>query len=377
MKHPSTVSRVLTISILAALALPSATMAATTQQSFDQAMESVRTFLPLHVDGELTLNMTTRALTKDGDVGTGSVHMSLSERVLSRDTANPQSEGRFSVDKADITKTKLVGEPAIHLDQPISIQWKNVGAIAYVRIEQLPASITDALSTLKIDLSPVLGQWISIDTKTVVDQLMGGLPLSGAGTSALNAGSLSDLQSLAKQSALRVTRVEKRWTGADGHQLMRLRLRVNPTIVTTLWRAELKKVASDDPFRAMTIKDINKRFGKLRSLVAGTQIAANIDVTAGTLLRLEFGGTTSNPNQTCTWNTRLDRDVCKNTSVTVVRYSAGLSFQKDIGLSVEAPTGAITMEELIKKLTPPEASTSTEPVPELTPTEVTTTTVTP
>ena len=123
-------------------------------------------------------------------------------------------------------------------------------------------------------------------------------------------------------------------------------------------------LAKDDPFRSEDLAAINKRYADLRSFLAKTQFAVEVDETQGLIRRLEMGGQYVSFSKSCTWSTRYKRDICRNVTRTTYRYALGSSYMKDTGTPVTDEPNAMPIKDLMEKLMPtPVEPTSTEPLP--------------
>lgn len=370
------ISRLIAASFVAtSLVLPATVFAATPQQVLNQAIQSSMDRVPLWMSGEMTLNISQRPLLKNGTETYGTVKLGLVQRVLSRDVAAAQSEGRVMLNQFDFHTSSADSEMPLKIDSGLAIQWKTVGTKTYARLEQLPEQAAVFLKAAGFDTGAVVGQWIETDQEMGVEQVAQTLsPAAAMGLTTSESLTAEQTKLLKTTPVFLVRRIEKREQTADGHTVLRLRVAFNPRVVTILHQAELKAIDRKDPLRTEKIRTVNRQFAKLRSILAGMQFVAVVDQTTQTLTRMEIGGRYRAPQQTCTTNWTTGRETCRNASMLTVTYQAGMSFATDVGPAVTVPEGAITFTQLVERLRPTESSTSTDelPAPEATSTDMST-----
>jgi hypothetical protein len=352
MKHPF-FKRFAPFFLIFSFAVPATAFAATPQQILNTAVASLDASGPLRLDTEVTLNVMEKTVRAPISVTEGVMKFFVSQRRLPVTEGRCDSEGRFEIRQIDVKD----GDMPFMLDAPIAIQWKIVACKLYVRLESVPPSIIGVLKDLEVDVTPVVGQWASIDMPTE------DLPtMLGDTDAAALSPFMRALEGITSKDVLRVVRVEKRETRPDGHVISRFRVRVNPLLVSRLQAAAIKDVSRTDPDRRSKINAIYKDFAKIRRTIANLHMVAIVDETAGTMQRMEFGIVVKQPKKTCTWNSTFTRQTCRTTSNQTFRIAAGQSYLPDSGAPVIAPTDAIPFETLMERLNPPEPveATSTD-----------------
>jgi len=323
--------------------IPQASFAATSQQMLDASLKAYDKNPATKLVGTMSVDISQRALRKTYTPTKGTIRFSFSER-----TAATNSEGSVALDSLQFTgspdvTTALGTLKSLDLKQPIRVDWKKVAASSYVNFKQLPTGILDFAKGLGADLSPFLNTWIRID----MSQFEAALKEQKG----INAVTLLNAQSLSAFSQpLRVIRVDSRKTNAAGDKIVRLRVRINPALVTQEQNLELKTVNPKDPDRAALRSAINRRYAELRTTLNRFTIIAQVNQTTGALERIEAGGQQTEPKKDCTWNSKLERDVCTTTHTETTKFSLGISFLKDSGQPIQAPTSSIPYTVVIEQI---------------------------
>lgn len=348
---------------LSLLATPFTALAASPQTLINQALLKINERLPLRSEAVINIDIRQRAVTKAGQSGSGSIQLSLSERSLKKVDDRQDNEGRFSVDSIKLSTGVTAGLPIslneLNGSNPIAIQWKSVDKQLSLRLEKFPATFATLLKQQGLDLTPYIGQWITIDGEA-------GTALSEANPSTINPVLPTDTKGLTAIMKMRplflVTRVEKKTKLTDNQIASRVRLRLNPAVISQLQREELSRVVRSGAFWRTEVKAINKSYADLRTLLAGMNFVAEVNETTGKLNRIEVGGVTRQPQTTCTYNAKLRKSVCPTTSITTITFSGGVSFFDDAGKPVEAPVDAMSFTQILDqykaKLDPTETSST-------------------
>jgi protein-disulfide isomerase len=198
----------------------------------------------------------------------------------------------------------LLGNQAGRLSidsQPVNFLWKLIDRTAYVQIEQLPPNLfslfQDGSGT---DYSVLRGRWITFE-------------LGDLGLLIPDDQQADKVKALALRAPpLLVTRVESKTHDANGNEIWRMRLRVNPKFLYGLYALKLSNV-----------KKANAEYAYVRSLLAHTSLVAMVDVTHQTLTRFELGGHYHTAGSS------------------VVTLALGINLSSDDGQIIEAPTDAL------------------------------------
>lgn len=331
------------------LALPAS--AATPQQTLNQILASEQAKGPQRMDMTMDVSFASRPykVTESREEGLVKLRMSLRDLPASK-----SGEGRISLDKVTVTTKGYKQEPRTEsFDNPLAVQWKYADKKVYARLESVAQAIVDEMKKDEVDLSPYIGQWYMLDLAQFSELLKGGLGelnQSTAPLDAVNKVKSNDLAAWKGKSVLLVTSVQKRTTDAEGHKILRLRVRVNPAFVNAMHQAEIKKIASNDPQRKTKIADVNKRYQEMRLSLSRLQMVVMVDETAKTLDRIEIGGNQTEPIKTCTYNIKTGRDVCRTTGYKTTRVLAGISIMPDSGAAVEIPGSALSVNDLLNNL---------------------------
>lgn len=373
--HPSFfIRRSLGIAAIAC-ALPTFVFAASPRQELTASLTNSLAYTPLHIDGSATINVTTKPVAKGSFATTGSAHITITDRIVSRDPKNKQSEGMLSLDSFTMQTKGPGAVPA--LDAPLALDWKKTNQMMYLRIHELPASLTNSLNLeaqAQDALQMLVNQWISINL-TEVPSESGVSSIADIGMKFINPTSGSSLVTTlyGKASPLIFTGTEKKFTAADGTPILRVRARINPSFITKMRNDELttlrKEPATDAMERSIknqSIKDANNRFAQLRRIIAATKLAVNINTKSHLIQRIEIGGTVTQPNQDCT--TKYGKTAvttCRTTTKDTMTFTAGFTIKKDSGSPIVAPTDSRSIMEILTQLQssmmPSETTTSTTP----------------
>lgn len=315
------------------------------------------------VTGTININVSERAWTKTHSPSSGLIGISFDYRVVSSTGSLQEGEGRFTLEKFSY-KTEPAPNSSlltpsiteITLPEPIAIDWKTTNKTLYLKINSLPQQFTDMAAAMDVNVSIFIGKWLSFDL-SMLEELV-------KEKESPNAEMLLDSKKLsALKNPFQLLRVEKRYKNARSEDMLRLRVRLSPTMIWTLQQAEVKAVDRLSPTRWKQISAINKRYAELRRTLSHFQLVAVINQTTGSLERIEIGGSETKPKQTCTWNTRLVRSVCTNTYSQTVKVSIGLNFMKDAGTPVVAPFPSTPFLELIEQLEAAAASSTLQTEP--------------
>jgi|GEM_PF-3661731 len=321
---------------LVSMTIPWTATAATNQQMLDQAFKNTLTSdTPLQTDVDVRFSMTTEMRGKKPE--SSWVHVTFRNRILDA----LRSEGRASLENLRVVLPDEADAGVITLNQPVALQWKYADSKGFLQLENLPQNIIDwAKNGTGVDIAPAIKQWVMLDTSQA-KEFSSGLPSS----SSLNPSDLwslpSTLSQLKKHSVIKVVRVEKRWTNADGHDMIRFRTRLNPSFIEALRQFQVKQVDRGWSDWQTQVTDINKSFAEVQKVARQTDMAINVDQTANWVERIESNGKFSKKEKMKTLG---------------FHGIVTINFRPDSGTVIELPQDAITFEELGKRLQPEKAS---------------------
>lgn len=335
---------------VAALFAPSLALAATPQQLLSASIVSMNAHPATRVTGTINITVSERAWTKVHTPSSGLIGISFDYRVVSSTGSLQEGEGRFTLEKFSYktvpppNATLLTLTPTeISLPEPIAIDWKTTNRTMYLLINSLPQQFIDMAAAMDVDVTVFVGKWLSFDL-SMLEELV-------KEKESPSAEMLLDHKKLsALQNPFQLRYVEKRYKNAKGEDMLRLRVRLNPSMIWGLQQAEIKAVNRLALDRWKQISAINKRYAELRRTLSHFQLVAIVNQTTGALDRIEIGGSETKPKKTCTWSTRLVRTVCTNTYSQTVKVSIGLNFLKDSGTPVLAPFTSTPFLEIIERL---------------------------
>ena len=319
MKHSSLFVRSVTGLGLASFLLPIGASAATTQQLLNQAIKAqAESKRPMAMDGRMTV--TGKSALFNGNVEQG--HGSASFRLMSRALApvagqkSPDSEGQLILEKAvlhDFEKPEH-----LEITKPVGLEWKMVNDAFYFRAKDVPMEWAQELPE---EVRQYLNQWLKLAIpKELSDSANNGLIAPqmqpqdllkmGLGNSVLTAE--QDIKArLNKLPLFLVTRTEKKIV-VDGKTILRLRVILNPALLTLLQNEEFKALKGmSASYRREETARINKKYAEIRTALRKFSAVMELNTTDNYVRRFEIGAKFVEPVKDCTWNTRLQKSVCK------------------------------------------------------------------
>ncbi|MEO5927700.1 MAG: hypothetical protein ABIO72_03185 [Patescibacteria group bacterium] len=331
------------------MVLPFQAMAATAptpQMALDAALAKLMAQTSMRADSELSLHVQKRTLKERTYSADTSVRMRMSQRTTPAVEGKSDSEGKLVIEQFESA------DGSAKLNSPITIEWKKVGTSIYFRGMSLPQELVDTLGSLQIDPTPLVGKWLRIDSSgsdSIEESLIRELPLPDAVSLLTN--SKAGLPAL--KQLLRVVRVESTTTSADGHKHLRIRVRLNPQLITMLQQRDIAAVPKGAA-RAASVREINTNYTKIRSVLAGLQMVVVVDATATSLDRLELGLERIEPTTDCSWNSTWTKQICKTIGYQKTKLAFGVSFFAADATTIVAPVDAQSLEDAFKSITPPE-----------------------
>jgi hypothetical protein len=217
--------------------------------------------------------------------------------------------------------------------------------VVYLRLNASADAMAQLQDNMGFDLTPLLNTWVSFDVPDFLNAASESTDLLPSSLESVNPELLTSLSSLDKIPPLQVLRVEKRTRDAEGRTTLRLRVRVNPTYINTLYNAERKKLT-----RAADRSKLDKKMVEVRQALSRLNLVAVVRENDRLLQRMELGYTTREAYQNCPWNDRLKKTVCKNAGYDHTRIAAGMNIAEDTGAPITAPTDAIPLQTLLERL---------------------------
>ena len=322
------------------LTLPAASLAATPQQIIDKGLNDITFTQPSAVSGEIRVNLSERRVNMRTPDSTANITLTVNERKVPKSgQAVPDSAGTLRV-------TQVVGTGAYAmptLSNPGTIEWKIINSVGYVRVGELSDAVRLFLQSKGVDPAAAVGTWVKIDAQEIC-AAAGDVCAMGINTAISNA---STAQSIVTQSPILVTRTERRWSSANGDKMVRVRAKINPTVITNLQNAETAKIAKNDPQRAAKLAEIRTRFAEARKQASAIQLALNVNTTKSSVERVEVGMTQTEPEKTCTTNAKTKKSVCRTTGFKSVTTLVGLNVSGASADPVTAPESSISAVSLV------------------------------
>jgi hypothetical protein len=344
--------RFLSALALPAFLLPLATSAATPTplQSLHTSIANLQKQEAGRLTGSITVDMKERRLVRDGAQGDGTVKISFSIRTDRPDSIGiRESEGSVMVENIRFTYQQGGDSETFALQQPITLDWKYTRAWLYFRVSDLPMELKIAMQPYVGDPNLYINRWFSIDlrvTSTTTYQRVKNLPNTPV-----------------PANAFRIMRIESRTKDANGHDILRIRARINSALIYAEQRAEIAKISRTDRLRTTKIQAINTRYAELRRTLLPMQFVFVVDTVDQRLLRLEAGGRVTEPQKTCSFNWTTGRSTCRTTGTRTVNFLGGISFLPEATSPIEAPADftlfSTFLEQMREQMYPRTYTTST------------------
>ena len=330
----------------ALIALPLSSFAATPQQILNN-LPIQTTPKAQRLQGVINLNVKSKDNVKNAKMEEVKMAISLDQRLVPNSNGSYDSEGRIALNKLESK------ELPFSFTEAFSVQWKWVNKRVYLMVDKIPAVVLEYAAKANVPLSDIMNRWFVLDASF----------LDSFEKLASNQKSLSptELQKLSKDRPFIAVRQEKAWKNAAGEQMVRIRARLNPTYITKMQAAEVAALDKKSPFYASELKDLRARQTKIAATLRNMIFALEVNTTKNQLARVEIAGNQTESQQTCTYNAKTKRDVCKVASTQYVTYSTGFSFLPDTGEAIVEPMNNTNLLEYIDSLTNmPGLSTTSE-----------------
>jgi len=326
-----TLSGLAAIGVMIATAIPA--LAATPQQILDKSLTAINPDQGSNVMGQLSVDVKEKrwikSPTKTPQSGTMSVKFE--QRTLPKEFGLQNSEGALTITSAEITDA----QQTMKLDQPIKAQWKTLLPAIYARLEQVPESVVSMLKAQDVDLTSYLGKWqrIDIPAKLTAAKDEAGAPLANA------TENLNNFKQIANEHALRVGRTEKSWTDKQGNNMARIQILANRVLLYKNYTNDVKAVykIKDRTQRNTQLKSLRTEYNQTLKDMAKLKVTADMNLTKETIEAANVTFAQNDLKNECTWNARLNKDVCKNVGRTYVTVTGNLSFLPENHTPVAAP----------------------------------------
>lgn len=339
---------------LAALIFPLGVFALTPEQSLDKAVKSLDTMTSYKMDIDMKLDLGERTIGKPGQSMQGQVVIKLGTRILDK----RNGEGRLALEHVSVSGAENGESMSFAMHESIAVDWKVAGEKLYFRLAQIPQVASDYLKQqLEIDLAPIIGVWIGMDAPESIDDI-GSAPVSTLSIPNELPQQVALQSAIRKLPVFRVLGIEKRMKNAAGEDLVRLRVRINPALINTVQQAEIKALPRDKYFRE-DLAALNKRYAELRKNLSKLFMVVNLNVTKNRVERMELGGSIEEPVESCAYDTRLKRSVCKTAKIRTYRFAVGINLAPAGIDAIQVPDIWKTLEEAQRLLMP-----KPEPQPE-------------
>lgn len=351
------------------MTFPTGVSAATTQQMLNQALKAQSSSKrPMVMDGRF--DVTGKSVLFKGNVEQGKGMASI--RMMSRSLAPKanekfvDSEGQIILEKAEVSDKKTGEE--LSITKPVGFEWKTIDSALYFRAKDVPM---EWVNELPEEARQYVNQWLKL---AIPKELLANTSNDGLIAPALQpqdvlkaslGTTLSDTevlkQKLQNMSVFLVTRTEKKLV-VDGKTILRLRVVLNPALITLLQNEEYKALRGySASYRREEVARINKKYTEIRTMLRKFSFVMELNTTDNVVRRMEVGATFTEPVQDCTWSVRLNKSVCKTTGRSTFNLAGGFNFNlKETG-AIEVPAASVDLMQLFNDYMKNSLGGSTEP----------------
>jgi protein-disulfide isomerase len=289
------------------------------------------------------------AVLKKDLYGSGNEHMRM-RAVLSSDTfvrGAVDADGIFSL-RVPQFEYKTDKEPLVKVPNPFNLEVRLVNHVVYIRVSdvapallaQLPATTSPGES----DLRALIGAWIKIDPAELGADMQDFSMLSTGITDATKDANLKDLRALLSGSVFQVVSVESRTKNSAGDQMMRLRIRLNPTFIDRLVSYQDAQAVKMGGVK-MTAKQRAAAKKELQTALAPLKLVAVVNATKMTLDRVEAVYVKTDSIYRYDYRNGKEKKYYNGKSTMDIRF--GISLQGITDRSVPIPEGAISLKTLV------------------------------
>lgn len=299
---------------------------------------------PMSLDGRF--KMTSVADYYRGADGKMEAQLRLVSRTTGGALASQQSEGQIVVEK--LAMKDMPDADDLALPPSMAFEMKYRSNQIFFRVKDVPAAL---LAELPEELRPYVNTWLRIDLpQDVQDQISEAARLSPDAALAQVTESLSGsmdaamAKKLLATPAIQVTGIERRFV-VNGHQMLRLKARINPAFVNLLQQAELKRTdemykswGATAAVRAEGRAAVNTRYADVKRVTNALRFAFEVDTADKALTRIEMGGTFAKPLTETHFRSARPYEVRIGTLRTTV--SLGLSLKRGPQPDVVVPSEA-------------------------------------
>ncbi len=315
--------------------LPAVASAATPQQIIDKGLNDMTFSMPTLASGDINVSMSERDANKRAAKSNGIITLLVSERKIPKaGQAIPDMDGTIAVKRVEGTGSFAV--PTVV--DPGTIEFRITNNVGYVRVKTVSDAVRMFLAAKGVDTNAAVGTWVKIDPQEICAAL--GNSCSAVQSAATKG--ISQSTDLLTQKPIQVIGTEKRWTAKNGDKMVRVRARVNPSIVTAFQKKAIAAVGKKDPKRAAKLADIQKQVVEMRKQIASVKMAINVNLTKSTIDRVEALVSQVVPKQTCTTNAKTKKQICKTTSFQTTTIHTGMNVTKGSTTPVVAPETSVS-----------------------------------
>jgi hypothetical protein len=332
------------------LVAPAIVFAATPQQVLDKALASanVSQASEKNLTGKIDWQLTPASSRYKDRATKGHAEIVFQMSAFPRTATSTDRDIKLQVPVLRITDAK----GAQSVSTSIGLNFRTIGGVLYTQISSLPTNLAEQAGAFGIDAAMIVGKWIRVDGQEVTQALGQGLSLPGGSSFSFSAGEGDPsalLSVLSTKNALRVSRVEKKWKDTKtGHNMMRMRVTINPAWITALQQNMVKQIPKNDPDRKTKTKEIQKNITDLRTLARSLVLVVNVNATDFVITRLEGDAKLTQPSYESVWQNNKTKQVLIGKETIHVVF--GLDNRIVADRAVEVPAESTSLMDLFAQL---------------------------
>lgn len=269
--------------------------------------------------------------------------MAFQMKTKNRPTDDPtiaDADGRFTLSKFTLTSNEQGPFSTLRLDQPLVIEWINRYPMRYLRLQQIPNSVTSLFDALGINILGIQKTWVGFNwAETALGQSLNSSP---------EFATLMPLFTLTETdgidaSPLIITGIEKTFKHATGETITRFRAKMNPIYIDASYQKQLS-VATTDAAKELAVSDYRDQ----KALANSLGFAINYNQNTARIERIEMGGKVLEPYEQCSLIN--GQNSCTTTRTTIATYSVGITFFPDDLRPIYHPPGWRWFKDIADRL---------------------------
>jgi len=298
-------------------------LAATPQEILNSSLAKFDTDNGINITGELNVDVMENrwVKTQTSEPEKASLKFNFTQRSLPKIDGRQDGEGSLTLLKAYIADQFEEFE----IKEPITISWRTVAPMSYVKVEKLPESVSKTFTELGVPLDDMTQHWIEFESSGDKSLAQEVLPVLPKATAEPSNEVLNTFTNLGEKQFLTITKTEKTYKNNKGQDIVRVRVGINKNLLYQEYQKELQAAykIKDYTERTAAIKTARDEYQENLKDIIKLHMAANINVTTQKLERFEFGFVQTDPKEDCTWNDDYSKQTCKQIGTTTVTMGGG------------------------------------------------------